>query len=264
MQRKHPGIARIISSVLTAAAIVPAFATGTAQAQQARELYAVNHYDIAIGQAPAFVTQVEALAAAAQRVGATGLSWHGYRDGGRISLVFPLVSMATLDDTDRFPRAFRGTAHESAWTEFVTAFQGLPWSMTSEVIERVPTLSYAPARAGEESVVRISSTLVAPGRAQEYEAFIREVNAVRAQVGYPYRVEIFRPVVGEARRYIAVTFYDSREAYHGANSMGRLVAPDPQAQAVWNGFGERNRALGLRNTYSDMNIVRTMSYAPPQ
>jgi hypothetical protein len=264
MQRKQPGMARITSSTLAAAAIVLAFATGTAQAQQARELYSVSHYDIATGHAPSFVTHVESLAAAAQRVGAKGVSWHAYRDGGRISLVFPLVSMATLDDTDRFPRAFRGTAGESAWSEFSTGFQSLPWSMTSEVIERVPTLSYAPAKAVEESVVRVSTTLVAPGRAQEYEAFIRDINALRAQIDYPYRVEIFRPVVGESRRYIAVTFYDSREAFHGANTMGRLVAANPQAQAVWSGFGERNRALSLRNTYSDMNIVRTMSYAPPQ
>jgi hypothetical protein len=262
MQKKHHGIARIIGS-LVVAAIVPAIATGPAQAQQARELYAVNHYDVPIAHAPAFVTHVETIAAAAQRVGAKGVSWHGYRDGGRISLVFPLVSMATMDDTDRFPRAFRGTAAESAWTEFFNGFYGLPWSMTSEVIERVPALSYAPARAGEETVVRVSTTVVAPGRTQEYEAFIRDVNAVRTQVGYPYRVEIFRPIVGEARRYIAVTFYDSREAYHGANAMTRLLAANPQAQATWNGFGERNRALALRNTYSDMNIVRSMTYAPP-
>jgi hypothetical protein len=263
MQSK-PGSARIISSILAAAAIVLAFASGTAQAQQARELYAINHYDVPIAHAPAFVTHLETIAAAAQQVGAKGVSWYAYRDGGRISLAFPLAGMATLDDTDRFARAFRGTAAESAWTQFSSGFNGLPWSMTSEVIERVPTLSYAPARPVEESVARISTTHIAPGRMQEYEAFIRDVNAVRAQIGYPYRVEIYRAVVGEARRYIAVTFYDSREAYHGPNTMGRLVAANPQAQATWSGFGERNRAMVLRNTYSDMNIVRTMSYAPAQ
>jgi hypothetical protein len=70
--------------------------------------------------------------------------------------------------------------------------------------------------------------------------------------------------LGEARRYIAVTFYDSREAYHGANAMGRLLAANPHAQATWSGFGERSRALSLGNTYSDMNIARTTSYAPSQ
>jgi hypothetical protein len=263
MQRIQRSTA-IISSVLAALAIVLACAPGTAQAQQARELYAVSHYDIPNADAPAFVTQLETLTAAAQQFGARGVSWHGYRDGSRISLLFPIANMAALDDTDRFPRAFRGTAGESAWTEFANGLNAMPYSMTSEVIERVPTLSYAPARPGQESVVRVSTWHIAPGKMQEFAALMREVNAVRTQVGFPYRVEFFRSLVGEARRILVVTYYDSREAFHGASSMTRMLAANPEAQATWSTFGERTRALTLRNTYSDMNIVRSISYTPAQ
>jgi hypothetical protein len=263
MQRKQRSTP-IINSVLAAVVIVLACAAGTAQAQQARELYSVSHYDVPNAHAPTFVAQVEALTAAAQQIGARGISWNGYRDGSRISMFFPISNMAMLDDMDLFPRAFRGTAGESAWTQFANWFNATPWSVTSEVIERVPTLSYAPARIGEESVIRVTILHIGPGHMQEFEAFLREINAVRTQVGYPYRVEIFHTIVGEARRILAVTYYDSRETYHGANSMARLLAANPQAQATWSTFGERTRALTLGNTYSEMNIVRTMSYTPPQ
>jgi hypothetical protein len=262
MQRKS-WIGRITCGARVAAiGFVLVLAGGAAEAQQARELYQVNHYDLTIADAPAFVSIMQAIASAAQQANARDVSWYAYRDGNRIALSFPIANMAVLDDTDRFNRAFRGTAGQGAWTESIAAMNTLPYDITTEVLERLPALSYAPARPVEESVIRVSVTTVAAGKGQDYEALIRDANAVRAQVGYPYRTEIFRTVIGEGRRYIAVTFYDSREAYAGANALSRLLSANAEAQATWSALGVRNRALSVRNTYHDMNIARGMTYTP--
>jgi hypothetical protein len=261
MQRKQPRVvARTAVSVLAAAAAVLS-ATGVVSAQ-ARELFVVSNYDVPVGAAPAFASALQAITAAAREGDIQGVSWHGYRDGGRFALVFPIANMAELDDVDRFNKAFRGTAGQAAWTENGAKMSAMPYSLQSEVLERVPSLSYRPAQLGEENGIRISRTMVIAGAGQDYEAVLRDANAIRARVNYPYRVDVYRTVVGEARRYLAVTFYDSREAFNGANSLGRLLSANPEAQAAWTPLIDRNRAAVASNRYEDMNAAPGMTYVP--
>jgi hypothetical protein len=261
MQRKQcrVGARAAVSVVIAAAAVLST--TGVVSAQ-ARELFMVNNYDVPVGAAPAFASTLQGITAAAREGGIQGVSWHGYRDGGRFALVFPIANMAVLDDADRFNKAFRGTAGQAAWTENIAKLNATPYSLQSEVLERVASLGYRPAQLGEENGIRISRTMVIAGAGQDYEALITDVNAIRARVNYPYRVDVYRTVVGEARRYLAVTFYDSREAFHGANSMGRLLGANAEAQAAWTALGDRNRAAVAWNAYEDMNVAPGMTYVP--
>jgi hypothetical protein len=209
-----------------------------------------------------YATEMRALVDAATTAQVRHGGWTTFRDGGRFTLMYPIRNLAHLDDPQWFGAPYRGTTAEAALTSSLANRRRLAMSTSSEILEYVPELSYRPAQVGTESVVRVSHVMLNPDRGADYDALITDANAVRAAVGYPYRVDIYRTVVGQGRRYVVVSYYDTREAFVGANAIGRLLQSNADAQARWNTFGERNAAAVHSSSYRDMNIAAPLSYRP--
>lgn len=90
---------------------------------------------------------------------------------------------------------------------------------------------------------------------------IQALNTIRAEVGSPYSVQLYRVRLGQTRT-VLVTFYDTQEAFHGANSMERLMAGKPAAQAAWQAALNKIMASTTSFTFRMSSYAASQSYPP--
>jgi hypothetical protein len=253
---------RITIAAFALAALGAAVPAEMAAQQAPRQLYLVVSNEMSLANGQAYATEMSALVDAATKAQVPHGGWTTFRDGPRFTIMYPIRNMAHLDDPQWFVAPYRGTAAEAALASSMANRRRLAMSTSSEILEYVPELSYRPAQVGTESVVRVSHVMLNPDRGADYDALITDANAVRAAVGYPYRVDVYRTLVGQGRRYVVVNYYDTREAFVGANSIGRLLQSNADAQARWSVLAERNTAAVHSSSYRDMNIAAPLSYRP--
>jgi hypothetical protein len=135
-------------------------------------------------------------------------------------------------------------------------------TLRNEIWVEAPDWSYvapnAPAVPGGTSVAEVH---IAPGRGAAFDSVRKDFVAFRKKIGYPYSVLALRVVIGEPR-VVFVTFFDTREAFFGPNSLGTLVQK-ANAQAEWDAMIPRlvGPMAGEWKT-SLWNYARNLSYDP--
>jgi hypothetical protein len=204
---------------------------------------------------------VEALKAA--NIPAAEVGWWAYVKDNKTMIVRPRSRDALFGGGGQGSMArLRAAAPEKA-AEIQKAFEGTQLRVvSSEVFVQSADLSYASGMdAGTQGGAQVVDVVVAPGQGAAFNEAIQAINKVRADLKYPYNVQVYRVRIGEPRTMV-VTFFDSAENFFGKNSLDRLAAGNSAAQAALGAaFG------ALINTVSSWdskltNYAAAMSYPP--
>jgi len=169
----------------------------------------------------AMAKEVAALKAA--NIPASEVGWWAYTRDNKTILVRPRSRDALFPGGGGGMGRLRQVDSAKA-AEVGAAFQGSQVRLTSnEIIEHAPNLSYTPS-VEPKSIggVNVIDIMIAPGQGQAFNEAVRALNEIRKTIDYPYSVQVYRVRMGEPRTVI-VTFYDTREAYFGRNSMDTLL-----------------------------------------
>lgn len=255
---------RLIVGALLLPLLVPL--TGAAQEGSERgQLFWVETIEVQPSDAMGYEAVVAKVVKAAGEAGlSTDYKWAFWRDLYTYTLVFPISNFAYWDDPNQWERQFEGTPGEQALEDAFAEFSTLnARTVSSEVIEEVADWSYAPAAAvaDELNLAHVDELWIKPGKQQEFGELIEEFGAFFGEVGYRYPVDGHRVHFGDTGRAIFVTFYDSKEAYYGANSLDRLIA-EKGAGEKWGDLLERLSAVMVGMEHGDAEMQAGMTYWP--
>lgn len=253
---------RFRSPLATLACLTLLGTVAVAQEASPPPIFQMTTWELAPSTTGQFMAGLAKQASAARTVGlpAAEVGWWTYSEGNRIIVVAPRQRDAVLANPQTMARIREANA---ALAEEVTAaFGGVQTRMLSqELLIHAPNLSYDPAAQITPGGAQLIDVIIAPGQGRAFNEAIQALNQVRADVGSPYSMQVFRVRLGQTRT-VLVTFYDTQEAFHGANSMPRLMAGKPAAQAAWQAGIEKIMASTTSYTFTMMNYAAAQSYPP--
>ena len=198
-------------------------------------IYQVTTLELAPATMGAFRSGMARQAAAAKELNlpAAEAGWWTYSEGNRLIIVAPRTRDAVLGRPAMGTRARIRAANPGLDSAIDKAYGGAQSRLVSqELIVEAPNLSYTAATQVEVGAIQVADIIIAPGQGQAFNEAVQAMNKVRTDIGYPYTVLAFRVRFGETRTQL-VTLFDSREAFFGKNSIDRLLAGKPEAQAAW-------------------------------
>ena len=185
--------------------------------------------------------------------------WWAVHDGHRTTIVSLRQRDAVIAGRPMMQRIRESNAEAAAKVQ--EAFSGTESRVIrDEIWTEVTDLSYdAPGEIEFGGSVSVDMW-VAPGKGQEFQEAVKALNKLRADAGYPYDVNVYRVMVGEPR-FVAVTFFDTREAFYGANGLGRL-AQAKNVEGIGQAFGTMLGTLSRYENRPAMRYGEAASYPP--
>ncbi len=174
---------------------------------------------------------VEALKAA--NIPAAEVGWWAYVKDNKTMIVRPRSRDALFGAGGQGSMArLRAVAPEKV-EALQKAFQGTQLRVvSSEVFTQSTNLTYASGMdLGTQGGAQVVDVMIAPGQAAAFNEAMQAVNKVRADLKYPYNVQVYRVRLGVPRAMV-VTFFDSAENFFGKNSLDKLAAGNSEARAA--------------------------------
>ena len=255
--RVHPGLLLLASSTLAS----------TASAQQPQtpppQIWRVIETQIAPAQLRAYRQGTEGLVKVAEAAKApSSRRWYTYTTENRQLTARPVVRDSLLVNANAAIREAQPDMFAKWMAGLAPATVTQATQLRNEIWIEVPDWSYtAPNAPNPGTGISVAEVRIAPGQNAAFDSVRKDLAAFRKKVGYPYNVLALRVAIGEPR-IVFVTFYDTREAFYGANSMAKVVEK-ANAQAEWDALVARLVApiAGEWRT-SLWNYSTTMSYVP--
>ncbi len=106
---------------------------------------------------------------------------------------------------------------------------------------------------------RVSDYWVRPGDEDAFDKLQKQLTSLLVEIGYPFPVESFRPRFGAPRVSQVVTFADSWESFHGANSLDALANEAGKLNEL-DALRTRRASLVLREVHHDLDFEPSLSY----
>lgn len=204
--------------------------------------------------------QKQAEAAKAVNLPAGEVGWWTYSEGNRLIIVAPRPRDNLL--VNPMTRARIREANPALDQGITDAYAGAQARLASqELIVHAPNLSRDGSAGIEPMGAQVAHIMIAPGQGQVFNEAIQAMNKVRADIGYPYSVQLYRVRFGETRTMI-VTFFDSREAFVGRNSIQRLLEGKPEAQAAWQAAIDKVLSATASYRFELVDYAPALSYPP--
>ena len=255
-------IASILGAVISAGAIV---SPAAAQEEAAPPpIFQVTTAEVSPATLFQYAAALQKQAETAQAVGvsAAEMGWWTWQTGNRFLTVRPRSRDAMFSGPG--PRAAIREAMPAADSAIMTAFRGVEMTASSnEIVQLNPNRSYAPEGAMmEPGGMQLMEMRIASGQGAAFNAAVQEMLGILRELKYPYAMNMYTVRYGEGRTQW-VTFYDTRERFHGVNSFDRLFEANPEVAA---------RAMPIYESFlktiSSMNVTeyryaKELSFPPP-
>lgn len=188
--------------------------------------------------------------------------WHTYTSENRQITARPVERNDLLANAAMALRAAQTEMYDK-WLAAMPSMSATQLTtLRNEIWIEVPDWSYSAPNAPDPGTgMAMAEVHIAPGGAAAFDSVRKDLVAFRKKIGYPYNVLALRVVLGEPR-IMFVTFYDSREAFYGANAMATLVQK-ANAQAEWDALAARLVAPMAGEWRTSLwNYSPTLSYVP--
>jgi hypothetical protein len=250
---------RIVTSLLLAATMFMLLPASAVQAQEEEDpgyaLVVVS--SMAPADRAAYRSAMQDLAAAAAEAGVTNPWWAWSHDAG-FTVVVGFEDMSWLGDQSAFWSQFP----ESAQAAFRSALAEIPREVTTEISRQVMSWSYSPADPLEDevSVAHVHHDWLKPGAGEAYGQLAEDWVAFLGKIGYPYRTNCMRTVVG-AQKITCVDFADSMSRYTSDETWDDLIKA-AGAEEEYEGLQKRWQGLVARWEHGNASFRKSMSYWP--
>lgn len=235
-------------------------------AQEGGDLAQVITWEVAPGDAAAFVEGIEGIVAAAKKIQLSpDYAWTFWQDDlYQYKLVFPIAAMSYFDDPQQWMAQFMGTDAEADLMAAFETLNGVDSRVLSDAVyEEVADWSRMMDGMGEQmpGLVHLDEFWLKGGVEEEFGDLVKEVFALYDEIGVPYPTIGHRPRIGGNGQIIFVTVVDSRENYYGANSAMTLLQEAGKVEA-WSALISRFNGLITAGKHYDSDFLPSMSYIP--
>ncbi len=248
-----------VSSVTNPAGVV---------AQEGGDLAQVITWEVAPGDAAAFVEGIEGIVAAAKKIGLSAdYAWTFWQDDlYQYKLVFPIAAMSYFDDPQQWMAQFMGTEAEADLMAAFETLNGVDSRVLSDAVyEEVLDWSRMTDDMGEQmpGLVHLDEFWLKGGVEDEFGALVNEVFALYDEIGVPYPTIGHRTRIGGTGEVVFVTLVDSRENYYGANNAMSLLQEAGKVDA-WTALISKFNGMITAGKHYDSDFLPSMSYMGPE
>lgn len=246
-----------VSSVTVPAGVV---------AQESGDLAQVITWEVDPGDAAAFVEGIEAIVAAAEKIGLSPeYAWTFWQDDiYQYKLVFPVAGMSYFDDPQQWMRQFMGTEAEADLMAAFETLNGVESRVLSDAVyEEVADWTRMVEGTAEQvpGLIHLDEFWLKGGVEEEFGTLVEELFALYDEVGVPYSTIGHRPRIGGTGQIVFVTPVDSRENYYGANSPLGFLKEAGKVEE-WSTLIARFNQLVTAGKHYDSDFLPSMSYIP--